>query len=224
MAIWSLLDTLGAVERDAVTAKLRRREFRRGQTVFNDGDRGDSLYLVAHGRLEVQLTTPSAHAITVRVVHPGEFFGELALVHESGVRTGRVVALEDVHARTLSRADFEDLRLDHPAVDRMLVAALAERIVRMSEQTVELLMPPEDRVWRRLAVLSEAYGTEPIRMSQDDLARAAGTVRQTANRVIQQGVKMGIFAAERGKIHVLDREALNRVQHQIGAVVDPALT
>lgn len=42
-------------------------------------------------------------------------------------------------------------------------------------------------------------------MSQDDLAHAAGTVRQTVNRVLQQGVRDNLLSLERGVIHVLDR-------------------
>jgi CRP/FNR family transcriptional regulator, cyclic AMP receptor protein len=204
----ALLDVLNPADRAAITARLRPRWFRRGQVVFNDGDRGDSLFLVQSGRLDVQLTTSDGHAITVRVVHPGEFFGELALVQADSRRTGRVVALEAVETLALYRTDFEELRSRHPAVDRLLIAALAERVVRMSELTVDLLLPPEERVWRRLALLADAYDPEPIRMSQDDLARASGTVRQTANRVLQRGARAGVLAVERGQIRVLDRNAL----------------
>jgi CRP-like cAMP-binding protein len=86
---------------------------------------------------------------------------------------------------------------------------LAERVVQMSALTVELLLPAEERVWRRLAVLAEAYGSDPIRMSQDELAHAAGTVRQTANRVLQSAARLGIVSVERGIIRVLDRTALD---------------
>jgi CRP/FNR family transcriptional regulator, cyclic AMP receptor protein len=209
VAISSLLDALGPAERQAVTSRLRPREFRRGHVVFNDGDRGDCLHLLQRGRLEVQLTAPSGNTITVRVVQPGEFVGELALVHDANRRTGRVVALESAETLTLNRFDFDELRRTQPGVDRLLVVALAERVVQMSALTVELLLPPEERIWRRLAVLAEAYGTEPIRMSQDDLAHAAGTVRQTANRVLQRAARLGIVSVERGVIRVIDRHALD---------------
>lgn len=208
MASSALLDALGSPERDAVVSHLRPRTFRRGQVVFNDGDHGDCLYLVRHGRLEVQLSTPSGNMITVRVVQPGEFVGELALVNESNRRTGRVVALEPVETFVLRRSDFDDLRRTQPGVDRLLVAVLAARVIEMSALTVELLLPPEQRVWRRLAVLADAYGTEPIRMTQDDLAHAAGTVRQTANRVLQRASRLGIVSLDRGMIRVLDHHAL----------------
>ena len=207
----SLLDVLGPAERDALLARLRPRHYKRGQAVFNDGDRGDCLYLVQAGRVDVQLTTLEGHTISLRVVQPGEFFGELALVHPDRLRTGRACALEPTETLVLHRHDLEDVRLRHPGVDRFLIMALAERVIRTSELVVEMLLPPEVRVWTRLASLASAYGTEPIRMSQDDLAHAAGTVRQTVNRVLRHGVRENVLMLERGSIHVIDLAAVERL-------------
>ena len=194
-----------------MVARLRPRQYKRGQSVFNDGDRGDCLYLVQSGRLDVQLTSADGHTVSVRVVQPGEFFGELALVHPDRLRMGRVCALELSETLVLHRHDFEELRLRHPGIDRLLIMALAERVIRTSELVVAMLLPPETRVWTRLAELAAAYAGEPIRMSQDDLARAAGTVRQTVNRVLQQGVRDSLLSLERGSIHVLDLAAVERL-------------
>ena len=87
-------------------------------------------------------------------------------------------------------------------------------MVHTSRLAAELLLPPETRLWRRLAMLAESYGDEPIRMSQDDLARIAGTVRQTANRVLQVGVRQGVLEVERGLIKVLDRPQLAHLAAQ----------
>jgi CRP-like cAMP-binding protein len=210
---FALLEVLGEAERTALEARLRVARFHRGQAVFNDGDAGDHLYLVRSGRFDVQLTTPTGTVVVVRVIQPGEFFGELALVQQDVRRTGRVTALEDAEVLTLGRADFDDLRAHHPSVERVLVAALAERIRHMTAFTVELLMPPEQRIWRRLAVLADAYGAERIRLSQDDLARIAGTVRQTVNRVLKAGERAGVLEMGRGELRILDRAGLARLAH-----------
>jgi len=205
---WPLLDALDPEERDALVARLRPRRYKRGQVVFNHHDHGDCLYFVQSGRLDAQVTTTDGRAITLRVIQPGEFFGELALVNPERLRVGRVCALEPTELLLLHRQDFEELRLGRPSVDRFLVVALADRVMRTSDLVVEMLLPAEIRVWRRLSVLAAAYGSEPIRMSQDDLAHAAGTVRQTVNRVLQQGARRRILKLERGAIEVLDVEML----------------
>ena len=207
----SLLDSLAGPERDAVIARLRPRHYKRGQAVFNEGDRGDCLHLVQSGRLDVQVTTAKGQTITLRVVQPGEFFGELALVHPDRLRTGRVRALEPASTLALYRHDFDEVRRHHPGVDRFLVTALAERVIQTRKLVVDLLLPPEVRVWRRIEALAAAYGAEPIRMSQDDLAHAAGTVRQTVNRVLRRGKRDHVLALQRGAIQVLDHEAVARL-------------
>jgi CRP-like cAMP-binding protein len=206
----ALLDVLGALERDAVTRHLTPRRYRSGEVVFNEGVIGDCLHIVVAGRLIVESTTRAGVTVALRVVHPGEFFGELALVREGHRRAARVVALEATETATLYRNDFEQLRLAYPSVDRLLVAALAERVVMTSDLVVEMLMPAEERIWRRLAVLVEAYGGTEIRMTQDHLARAAGTARQTVNRVLRKAERDGVIALTRGAIRVLDRAALDR--------------
>ena len=207
----SLLDSLAGPERDAVIARLRPRHYKRGQAVFNEGDRGDCLHLVQSGRLGVEVTTGAGQTITVRVVQPGEFFGELALVHPDRVRTGRVCALEPAFTLALYRHDFDEVRTRHPGVDRFLVTALAERVIQTRKLVVDLLLPPEVRVWRRIEVLAAAYGEEPIKMSQDDLAHAAGTVRQTVNRVLRRGKRDHVLSLQRGAIQVIDHDAVARL-------------
>jgi CRP/FNR family transcriptional regulator, cyclic AMP receptor protein len=206
-----LLDVLGPEERHEFICHLSPRRFRRGQTVFNDGEPGNCVHLVRSGRLDVQAATASGRTITLRVVHPGEMVGELALVSTHHRRNGRVRALEPAETLVMYRHDFEELRRRHPEVDRFMIAALAERVVCASELAVEMLLPPETRVWRLLAKLAEAYDPGLIRMSQDDIAHAAGTVRQTVNRVLRVGASQGVLVAGRGAVRILDRDAVERL-------------
>lgn len=213
-----LLDALAPPEREQVVARLRRRTYRRGQIVFHEGDVGDCLHLVVTGRLDVQVATEEGQTITLRVIHPGEYFGELALVQPDHRRTGRVSALEASETMTLHRQDFDELRARQPGLDRLLVVALAERVALTNQFALELLRPPDRRVWRRLLVLAAAYGDEPIRMSQDDLARAAGTVRQTVNRALRTAEAQGVVVLGRGVVRVVDRPGLERLARGAGPV------
>lgn len=202
---------LSPTEQEAVQARFHVRRFTRGHVVFNDGDIGDCLYLVESGRLEVQVGTSGGQMITLRIVQPGDWFGELALVHPDHRRLGRVRALEPTVTRVLHRRDIDALRHDDVPVDQFLVSLLAERVVQMSMLTVDLLLSPETRLWRQLIALAEAYGDDPIRMSQDTFAHTAGTVRQTANRILRIGVLEGVLSVERTEIRVLDRAGLRRL-------------
>src|SRR5512137_10224 len=101
-----LLDAVPETDRPALLRQMRRRRYRRSEVVFNQGDPGDSLYVVESGRFDVRATSSTGAVMLVRVVHPGEIFGELAVVHPDARRTARVCALQDSEALVLSRADF----------------------------------------------------------------------------------------------------------------------
>lgn len=188
--------------------RLRTIELSRGQVLFNEGDIGSSMYLVETGRIELQVSTADGHTLTLHVVQPGEIFGEVALVVADHRRTSRARALEAAKVHALGRSDFAHLRERHPSFDRLLVDVLARRVQRTTTQALEMKLPPEVRVWHRLAALAQAYRGEPIELTQSALADLAGTVRQTANRVLREGVTLGILSVERHHIVVLDEARL----------------
>jgi NADH dehydrogenase len=66
-----------------------------GETVFEEGDTGDSLYMILAGQVEV-LKQVGAEAQVVRTLGPGEYFGEMALLgrHPRSAGTRALTALD----------------------------------------------------------------------------------------------------------------------------------
>ena len=209
-----LLDLLNDDERRVVLAAARRRRFKRNEVVFHDGDPGDTLHLIDHGYFAIRITTPLGDVVMARVIGPGEYFGELALL-APGPRRGTAVSLDDGQTLSLHRDDFQTLRASTPKVNEMLTAALVDEIRRLSAALVDALyVPVERRLWLRLNELVELYGGDApvvIPLTQDDLAQLAGTTRPTANRVLRAGEEQGVLQLARGRIEVRDRTALQRL-------------
>ena len=80
---WPLLDVLSEADRRELLTRARRRRFARQEVLFHEGDPGDSLHLVARGHVALRIHTPLGDVATMRIVRPGEFFGELAVVAPS---------------------------------------------------------------------------------------------------------------------------------------------
>ena len=135
---WPLLDGLSQRDRELVLASTRRRRFARREVVFHQGDLGDDFHLVARGRLAVQASTPLGDVVTLVVVGPGDFFGELALLDPASRRNATVIGLEPAETLVLTGERFNELRRENPSVNRVLVEALAARLLRMT-----------DRWWKR---------------------------------------------------------------------------
>ena len=212
---WPLLDTLSEPDRRELLRRAQRRRFARQEVLFHEGDPGDSLHLVSSGHVALRIHTPLGDVATVRIVRPGEFFGELAVV-SLGPRNATAAALDPVETVTIDRALLDELRADHPRIDAVILEALVTEVRRLAQQVVEAMyIPVEKRVWRRLADMTTIFGSASghattVRITQDVLAQLSGCTRPTANRVLRAGEEAGIIQVARGRIEILDPIALQR--------------
>lgn len=110
----------------AVVAELaavaRPRTVRAGEWLFRRGERGDALYVVRTGRVEIVLD-----ALVVRAHGRGESFGEVAML-TGGRRSADVRARRDSELLALSTAEVDRLIATEPAFSAALVRELARRI------------------------------------------------------------------------------------------------
>jgi CRP/FNR family transcriptional regulator, cyclic AMP receptor protein len=212
---WPLLQEVPEEDRRRILAVGVRRRFGRREVLFHEGDPGESMHLIASGRVAVRITTPLGDVATLSVLGRGAVVGELALVDDQGMRSATAVALEPTETVALQRSEFDELRRRHPSVHRFLVRALAREVRRLDAQLIEALYVPADtRVVRRLLELAEMYrtpgGYAVVPLTQDELASLAGTSRATVNRVLGQAQASGAIELGRGRVHVLETAPLER--------------
>ena len=212
---WPLLADLPPDDVRNVLSIARRRTFRRGEIVFHRDDPADSLHLIVRGRFGARVVTPLGDDVLLDVMGPGQSFGELAVLQPGSRRSATVSALEDGETRSVFRDDFVQLEREHPGVKDVLLQLLAEQLRRASDRIVEAhYVDADTRVRRRLVELADAYrsadGDAVVPLTQADVAAMAGTSRATVNRVLRDEQQQGAVELGRGRVIVLDREALER--------------
>jgi CRP-like cAMP-binding protein len=213
---WQILEVLSPDERQELLALTRRRRFARNEVIFHEGDPGDTLHLVAKGHIAIRVTTPLGDIATVRVLKAGEFFGELAII-SPGPRNATAVALDPVETRAIHRDQFDALRARDPAIDRVIIEALVTEVRRLAVQLVDALyIPVEKRIWRRVGDLTGIFGSADgaavsIPLTQEELAQVVGATRPTVNRTLKEGEDAGVVRLSRGRVEVLDRDAVARL-------------
>jgi CRP-like cAMP-binding protein len=216
---WPLLEGVPEPDVQRVISIARRRRFGRGEVVFHQDDPADTLHLVAKGRFAVRVSTQLGDTAILRVMGPGEMFGELSLLgDEESRRSATVAALEPGETLSVHQLDFDRLRRTHPETANVMIAILAGQVQRLSRHLLEALYVSADkRVLRRLVELAEIYGieedgtqTEPVvvPLTQDDLAGLAGTSRATVNRVLREQEERGSLKLGRGRTTISDVKAL----------------
>jgi pilus assembly protein CpaE len=74
----------------------------KGSVIINQGDPGDSLYIIQEGHAEIVVDEAPGHSITIAFLGPGDFFGEMALISEEP-RSATVRATDDCKLLILDR-------------------------------------------------------------------------------------------------------------------------
>merc|ERR1719510_2364569 len=103
----SLLECLEKYERENIADALVSQSFNPGDIVVKQGDKGNGMYFVETGTLVV-LKQIDGEEKEVNELHPGKYFGELALVNHAP-RQATVVARDDVKVAFLDALAFERL-------------------------------------------------------------------------------------------------------------------
>ncbi len=112
----------------SLAKSVRRIRFTKGETIFKQGDPGDSCYVVAWGRVHGRVEYTDTAKANEFELGPGTLFGEMSLV--TGLpRTATIFANEEVELLEISKEAFTallGLRDDIPQVIAKLVAERAE--------------------------------------------------------------------------------------------------
>jgi CRP/FNR family transcriptional regulator, cyclic AMP receptor protein len=135
---------LQAMDVDALArlaAALEETTYEDGQTVFAEGDPGDSMYFILKGHIRIEkraAATGSAHKI-LTVLEDGDYFGEMALMDQKP-RSASAVTAGNARILRLSKAAFDALqqsgRVAAISILFGMIRTSSDRIRRLSSQLV----------------------------------------------------------------------------------------
>ena len=202
---------------DALVRVLRIRRFRRGETVFHQGDPGDALFVLASGSVKVVLPSDEgAEPAIVAILGAGEFFGELAIL-DGAPHSATIVAVEATQTLVLHRDAFLELIDADPGLRRALLASLATEIRRLTGHVEDLhFLDLPGRLASRIVRLAAGAGATsgeariPWPYTQSELAGMIGGSRQSVNRLLADLSDQGLVRVERDHLVVADLERLAR--------------
>ena len=158
-----------------------QRSYPAGQIVLLEGAASSVLYVVQDGRLKLFKTSPRGREQVLRLLRPGDMFNEVAVFDE-----GPNPASAQAIIRTFARGLREALALVEDLAFRDVTSRLA-----------------------RILLTGQNGGTP--RLTQELLAAMAGSRREVVGRALKALSQEGAVKLERGRIHVRDRAALERL-------------
>lgn len=202
-------------EMQRIKAELRVRAYSKRAVVLHKGGSGDGLLFLLTGQLQVIDITEDGRAIGLRILAPGDFFGEIALINNS-TRSASVVATSNVLVAFLPAATAMHLFSHSPSVARMMLQHLAQKIQRDSEFRALLSINNATKrifTYLSLMVRSDAGGVSVIENlpTHQDIANMINTSRETVTRALAALAQQGVIEKEQHRLVICDPAALQRL-------------
>lgn len=150
-----LFAKLNPKELGELAGMLKEQKFANQQIVFWIGDEGADFYLVQVGRVAVCYPDDMGHEVTIAVLGPGDFFGEISLL-DGGPRTATIRAEDDVRLLSLSRHDFLEFLTRNPSAGIHILTILGQRQREMLQKmrglkNVNEVMEERTTRWQKIA-------------------------------------------------------------------------
>jgi len=209
-----LLANLSDEEILSVKSVIRIRQYAKRDIVLQKGAPGDSLLFLLTGSLQVIDVTEDGRAIGLRLLQPGDFFGEIAVINGT-MRSASVVALTSVLVALLPRATALHLFSHSPSVANHMLRFLAEKVQRDSEFRALLsIHNTSRRIFTFLDLLKEHKdGMQVVDNlpTHQDIANMINTSRETVTRALLVLVQQGIIEKTTHRIIIRDPDGLQKL-------------
>jgi len=180
-----------------------------GDTVFDEGDPSDQLYVIQSGEVELTRETSTGQRVVARL-GAGDFFGELGVVLGER-RTTRAVAVNATRLLALDRDTLESMCMAQPEIAirmiRVLVSRLIEAERRLALLGVDDLLRPVVRALVRGAQPENGHMRIPTTLRA--LAESAGISMLEAHRALHQLFDRKLLRLSEDALIAPDLEALN---------------
>ena len=126
------LPTLSHEQIARVSPEIASRTYAPGEAIIRQGDPAETFYILTSGRAEIIRRYPSGSETTIDWCEPGEYFGEIGLLHNRP-RTATVRAAEaGAEVLVLSRAEFLSLMSGSAATESAIAREMARRLIAIA--------------------------------------------------------------------------------------------
>jgi len=210
-------EALGPDELARVAELAVPRRFEPGRVIFREGDESDTCYVVRSGHARAIREHADGRTIALSTFGPGSIFGELAMF-ESERRSATVETLDQLDAVAILGADMRRLMREHVEVALGVVTSLGRRLraanERIASQSFQTVQSRVATVLTQLVAEAQEEGAGErevlVVATQADVAKLAGSSRESASRFLAVLERAGVIEQGRGKLTVHDPSALER--------------
>jgi CRP/FNR family transcriptional regulator len=196
---------------DSIAKLIFEKKVERGEIFLLEGEADEVLYFVASGAVKVFKTSAEGKEQILDIVRPGDSFNDVA-VFDGGPNPAAAQAMAPVVLYGVRKNHLEAIIQDYPQVATNVIRVLADRIRYLVSLVEDLSF--KHVIGRIAKILLEYAGSGTgtgQRLTQQDMAAMAGTVREVVGRSLKVLEEKGIIKLDHHRIIIADREALKKI-------------
>jgi len=159
-----LFKRLTSEELEQLAQEVDQVQFDADETIFNEQDKGDALYVVESGSVRIWVLDEDVKPVTLAELKPGEFFGELAVL-DRGPRSTNATAIVETALHRLSSDDFQKFLMEHPDVAIDVICEIGARmrqtnvlVSKRATRNINVEMEQRATIGQRIADRVASFG------------------------------------------------------------------
>ena len=203
-SIDQLISAIGDPMIRELASRGQTRTFPKNAVIINEGDRGDTLYVILSGKVKVYVSDDDGREMILDMHDAGEYVGEMSL--DGRPRSASVMTLEPTTCSVLSRDELRAAIARNPDIAMAIIEKLIERARIATDNVKNLaLMDVYGRVARLLLSLAKEDNGKlvvPDRMTQQDIADRVGASRDMISRIFKDLTVGGYVTVENRQITI----------------------
>jgi CRP/FNR family transcriptional regulator/CRP/FNR family cyclic AMP-dependent transcriptional regulator len=210
-----VLAALSDSDRQWLAQRVRRRNYARGDVIFQKDDPGEALFIVEKGSVRIHVTGAQGTDLTLAVMNTGDFFGDMSLL-DGKPRSASASAVTDSSLIILDRDHFTELVRKRPDAALAVLARVTARLRGSDQMASDLaFLDAAGRLARRLLEIADQNGVRRdgeillnVRITQEELATMIGVTRESVNRNLSEFRRLGLVRNDGRKIVIRDAAGL----------------
>ena len=179
------------------------RRYRKGTLLIQEGDQGDTLFIILSGRLRAFSAGDNDREITYGAYGAGEYIGEMSL--DGGPRSASVITLEASVCAVVGRRTLERYIAEHPGFAFELLSKVIRRARVATLNARQLAL---NDVYGRLKLLLGALaepqpdGTLRVaeRLTHQEMSNRLGCSREMVSRLMKDLERGGYVVVQDARI------------------------
>lgn len=188
-----------------------RRQYKKTETVFFEGDAGDGFYMVLAGKVKIFKISPGGKEYILHISCPGEMIAE-APVFQGHPFPANAETLVESALLFFPRDLFVQLVHKTPSIAINMLGSLSMRLRRFANQIEDLSLKevPARLAGYLLYSMDEQNGQDVIELgiSKGQLASLLGTIPETLSRILTKMSREGLIEVDGRTIKIVDKDAL----------------